>query len=91
MTSKTFKENGYCVVKNFIPKELALFLSDYLQVKKGIKILNREETFDEQIPDAICVYNNDPALESLYLSYSKKVSGNHWNKCNTNLYLCKNL
>lgn len=73
MTSKAFQENGYCLVKNFLPKDVALFLSDYLKVRREIKIANGDRTSDGQIPDASCVFSEEPVLEALYLQYTEKM------------------
>lgn len=72
-TAKRFEKNGYVVLKNFIPEEMAEFLGDYLLVQKELKKANGESEGDSQVPDADCVFYEDPTLESLYLTYSQKV------------------
>ncbi|MDC3229592.1 hypothetical protein OAU05_00570 [bacterium] len=72
-TSAILEEKGYAVIKNFMPKELAAFLSNYLHVRKEIKISTGEKTTDPQIPDAACIFSHEPILESLYIDYTKKM------------------
>jgi hypothetical protein len=73
LSKKQFEKNGFFVFKDFIPKELALFLSDYLHVMKELNKIQGKELGDDQIPDAKCIVFNDPALESLYLRQTKKM------------------
>jgi hypothetical protein len=70
---EAFEKQGYALVKNFLPKDVALFLSDYLKVRREIKILNGDRVVDEQIPDAACVFWEEPVLETLYLQYTKEM------------------
>ena len=72
-TVKEFKKNGYVVLKNFIPKEMAEFLSDYLLVQKELNKASGAIGGDIQVPDAERIPAGDPTLESLYLSHSQKV------------------
>jgi hypothetical protein len=68
-----FEKQGYCLVKNFLSKEVALFLSDYLKLKKEIKTALGESLVDDQVPDAACVFHNEPFLETLYLQHTEKM------------------
>lgn len=70
---KTFEKQGYALVKNFLPRDVALFLSDYLKVRKEIKQATGEEITDPQIPDASCIFSHEPVLETLYLQYTDKM------------------
>lgn len=72
-TTEEFNKNGYAVLKNFIPKEVAEFLSDYLLVQKEMNKVSGVNSGDAQVPDADSVFKEDPTLESLYLSYTTKV------------------
>jgi len=76
----SFKKNKYTVVKQAISKDLALFLYNYLLVKKQVDdtcikrkyispfetILGAYETKDQQIPDSYSHYA-DVAMETLML------------------------
>jgi len=76
----SFKKNKYKVVKQAISKDLALFLYNYLLVKKQVydtciqrkyispfeTILGTYETKDQQIPDSYSHYA-DVAMETLML------------------------
>tara|TARA_R110000787_G_C13397420_1_gene443159 strand:- start:68 stop:661 length:594 start_codon:yes stop_codon:yes gene_type:complete len=73
VTLKIFKEQGYCLVKNFLPKDLATFLSSYLKVQKEIKINLGQKLTDTQVPNASCVFEQEPALEALYVGYTHKM------------------
>ena len=68
-----FEKQGYALVKNFLPPDVAKFLSDYLKVRSEIKIANGDQTNDDQIPDASCIFSQEPVLETLYLQYTEKM------------------
>lgn len=75
MKSIPFDQNGFVVVRDFIAKDIALFLSDYLHVMAEINKNIGANLGDSQIPDANGVFHQDPALESLYLKQTEKMEG----------------
>jgi hypothetical protein len=65
---KTFQEQGYVFVKNFIPKETAKYLHEYLKFSVQAHRLAGNETAlkgDEQVPGSFTRGHGDLALDSL--------------------------
>lgn len=61
----TFAEKGYVLVKNFISKDVAQFLHDYLLVTTRAAQLNNGVIQDNQVPGAITALHGDPVFEAL--------------------------
>ena len=60
MSKKQFKDNGYCIVKNAVSKELRDFITQYVFFDE----MQGSNYFDSQVPNAIAKYG-DPAMESV--------------------------
>lgn len=64
-----FKDKGYLVVRNFIPKELCKFSQVYYKIRQD----TLEYDIDEQCPKSKSFYA-DPFCETLLLTSCKKLS-----------------
>jgi|TARA_B110000305_G_C19462023_1_gene655154 hypothetical protein len=60
MSKKQFKDNGYCIVKNAVSKELRDFITQYVFFDE----MQSDAAGDTQVPNSVAKYG-DPAMESL--------------------------
>jgi hypothetical protein len=62
-----FQQKGYVLVKNFIPKETANYLFEYIRFTSHAMVLSGKQTAngDEQVPGSFGVRHGDMAFDSL--------------------------
>lgn len=66
MTHKEiFERQGYVLVKNFIPRDVAKYLFEYLKFNTLAQIQSVSGSGDAQVPEALWTRYGDPAFESL--------------------------
>tara|TARA_R110000796_G_C14519442_1_gene430722 strand:- start:719 stop:1339 length:621 start_codon:yes stop_codon:yes gene_type:complete len=77
--AKIFQEKGYVLVKNFVPKQTAKMLFNYLvclSVSKKLLNPNIRLEGDEQVPESLLAINGDTIFESLLFSLREKMELN---------------
>lgn len=68
-----FAQQGYAVVKGFIPKDTARFLFDYLMFTTRIAQFNGGSRGDDQVPESISAVHGDVAFEALMWHAHRKM------------------
>jgi hypothetical protein len=72
-TQEEFKNKGYALIKEFIPKNLAKYLYDYLVVTTRAAQLQKTSGGDGQVPESFSAVNGDPAFEALLFHVHHKM------------------
>ena len=64
---ETFEEKGYVHVKEFIPREVAKYLFEYLKFSSHARVLSRDNSYlgDEQVPGSFAPRHGDLAFQAL--------------------------
>jgi len=67
--NKKFEQNGYCVIREFLPKDFCKFIQSYFKVRQDAL----DYVIDEQCPKSKSFYA-DPLIETILLTSVKKLS-----------------
>jgi hypothetical protein len=68
-----FAQQGYVLVKEFIPKQTAKYLFDYLRFATQIQMANGAARGDDQVPGSISAEHGDMAFEALMWHVHKRM------------------